>query len=98
MPLQPKIKTEERIILNLQFSNLLSANLSIMETLDIIHGQTRNARLKDGLRGIKQDIEKGSPIYEAFRKSGLFDELTVNMLKAGEESARLDTVFSRLST
>ena len=97
LPFRPKIKTEERIILNLQFSNLLSANLSIIETLDIIHEQTRNPYLKDGLKSIKKDIEKGSPIYEAFQKSGLFDELTVNMLKAGEESSRLDVIFSRLS-
>ena len=86
-PFRKKIGTEERIVLNLQFANLLSANLSIIETLDIIQTQTRNPLLKDGLKNIRKEIEKGSPIYEAFQKSGLFDELTVNMLKAGEESS-----------
>lgn len=97
-PFRSKISTEEKIILNLQFANLLSANLSIIETLEIIQDQTRNAVLKNGLKSIKKDIEKGIPIYEAFGKSGLFDELTVNMLKAGEESSKLDVIFSRLST
>lgn len=39
--LKKRISREEKIILHLQFSNLLSANLSILETLQIMQEQTK---------------------------------------------------------
>ena len=91
------LNNEEKIILNLQFANLLSANVSIIEALDIITAHTRNKFIKSALKEVKRDIEKGLSIYEAFEKSGIFDELTVNMIKAGEESSRLAEIFYKLS-
>jgi len=50
------------------------------------------------LGSVKEDVESGSPLSEAMAKHpGVFDDLYVNMVKAGEAGGVLDTILNRLS-
>ncbi|HEX7768788.1 MAG TPA: type II secretion system F family protein, partial [Dokdonella sp.] len=66
---------------------------------EIVAGGQSNPRMKDMLTAIKTDIEGGSALHEALGKFPVqFDELFVNLVKAGESAGVLDTVLDTIAT
>ena len=53
--------------------------------------------MKAVIEQIKVDVESGTPLSDAFAKHPLvFDEIYVNLLKAGESSGKMDTFLGKL--
>ncbi len=71
----------------------------MVQGFEIVAGGQSNPRMKDMLTDIKQDIEGGSALNEALGKYPVqFDELYVNLVKAGESAGVLDTVLDTIAT
>ncbi len=80
-----------------QLLTLQKAGIPLLSSLDIIEKQTKNKRLKDMTREIIAEVEHGSSLSAALAKYPKdFNELYVNMIKAGEVSGQLDEVLGRL--
>jgi len=81
-----------------QLSTLQDAGLPILRSLRILEGQAKPGPLKNCLYGVIEDIESGSTLSEAMSKQPkAFDNLYVNMVKAGEAGGALEVILQRLA-
>ena len=96
--LQPKVKESDIILFARQFSTMIDAGLPIIQCLDILHSQQKNATFKKMLKQIKESVEGGATLAEALKKFPKhFDDLFVNMISAGEAGGILDAILRRLA-
>lgn len=81
-----------------QLSTLQDAGLPILRSLRILEGQCKPGPLKSSLQGVIEDVESGSTLSEAMSKQPkAFDNLYVNMVKAGEAGGALEVILQRLA-
>lgn len=81
-----------------QLSTLQDAGLPILRSLRILEGQEKPGPLKNSLIGVIEDIESGNTLSEAMAKQPkAFDNLYVNMVKAGEAGGALEIILQRLA-
>lgn len=81
-----------------QLSTLQDAGLPILRSLRILENQEKPGPLKNSLIGVIEDIESGNTLSEAMAKQPkAFDNLYVNMVKAGEAGGALEIILQRLA-
>jgi type IV pilus assembly protein PilC len=81
-----------------QLSTLQDAGLPILRSLRILEGQAKPGALKNSLIGVIDDVEGGNTLSEAMGKQPkAFDNLYVNMVKAGEAGGALEVILQRLA-
>lgn len=81
-----------------QLSVLQDAGLPILRSLKILEGQAKPGPLKSSLVGVIEDVESGSTLSEAMAKQPrAFDDLYVNMVRAGEAGGALEIILQRLA-
>ncbi|HWL10750.1 MAG TPA: type II secretion system F family protein [Planctomicrobium sp.] len=81
-----------------QLSTLQDAGLPILRSLRILEGQSKPGALKNALMGVIEDVESGNTLSEAMAKQPkAFDNLYVNMVKAGEAGGALEIILQRLA-
>ncbi len=81
-----------------QLSILQDAGLPILRSLRILEGQSKPGPLKNSLMGVIEDVESGNTLSEAMAKQPkAFDNLYVNMVKAGEAGGALEVILQRLA-
>jgi type IV pilus assembly protein PilC len=81
-----------------QFSTMLRAGISIADSLEILGEQGVSERVDQAMVSIREDVESGFSLSQAFEKSGnLFPTITVPLIRAGEVSGQLDEMLERLT-
>ena len=81
-----------------QLSTLQDAGLPILRSLRILEGQAKPGPLKNSLINVIDDVESGSTLSEAMAKQPkCFDNLYVNMVRAGEAGGALEIILQRLA-
>ncbi|MBN2711378.1 MAG: type II secretion system F family protein [Planctomycetes bacterium] len=81
-----------------QMSTLLNAGVPVVRSIDIMLEMLRPGNLRNAMIDIKAEVESGAPLSEAMsRNPKVFDELFVNMVKAGEAGGFLGAILRRLS-
>jgi len=92
-----KVPTKEVMVFSKKFATMVKSGLPILNTLQMLVDQTENKTFKKMVDEIHRDVESGVPMSEAFGKhKKVFDNIYVNMVKAGEMSGRLDEFLERL--
>jgi type IV pilus assembly protein PilC len=82
-----------------QLATMMAAGVPMVQGFEIVAGGQSNPRMKDMLTAIKVDIEGGSALNEALGKYPTqFDELFVNLVKAGEGAGVLDVVLDTIAS
>jgi general secretion pathway protein F len=85
-------------ILTRQLGVLLKAGVPLSEALGALVDQADRPSLKRILADVKTQVNEGSSLADAlFRHPKSFEELYVNMVRAGEASGSLDAVLFRLA-
>jgi len=93
-----RVSNKEIVILSRQLSTLFEAQVSALQVFRLLADQTDNHKLKVILDNVTSDLQGGSSISNALSKSPeVFSPFFVNMVKAGEESGRLDETFKYLA-
>lgn len=93
-----KVSLEELNLFMTQLLTLQRAGLPILTGLNAVNEQTNNKYFNSVIRQIMTDIEGGGSLSSAFANHpDVFNELYVNMIKAGESSGALDDMLQRLS-
>ena len=96
--LQGKIKTKVLSQFTRQLATLVNAGLPLMRGLEVLKRQTKDPRMLDALSGIADNIAAGGTFSESLTAyPKIFDNLYVNMVKAGEAGGVLEVVLSRLA-
>ena len=91
------IKPQEIMIFCKQFATMLRAGLPVLNTLEMLEGQTSGLPMKKVIQTIKKDLESGNALSKCFEKHGkIFDTVVVNLIKAGEASGKLDTFLQKI--
>lgn len=93
-----KVKNKDIVVLSRQLATLFEAKIAVMDSLRLLAGQVNNARLKESLTQIIEDIKGGSSLSLAMSKHpDIFSVFYINMIKSGEESGKLEEIFSSLA-
>ena len=82
-----------------QLATMLKAGVPLLQTFDIIARGHSNARFSRLMLDLKNQVETGSSLSQAFRQHPKhFDHLYCNLVGAGETAGMLDAVLDRLAT
>ena len=82
-----------------QFATMMKSGVPLLQAFDIVGKGHSNRAMGGLLMNIKNDVETGSSLANAFRKYPLyFDALYCNLVDAGEAAGILDDLLSRLAT
>jgi type IV pilus assembly protein PilC len=93
-----KIKTKEIAIFFRQFSVMIDAGLPLVQCLEILAANQENAAFQKTLTGVRTTVEGGATLANAMRQyPKAFDDLTTNMIEAGETGGILDIILQRLA-
>lgn len=86
------------VIFTRQFATIIKAAIPILEGLRVLTEQAEEPNLKKALIQVIHDVESGGSLSSALAKHpGIFSELYVNTVVAGESAGILDKVLLRLS-
>src|SRR3954471_4730588 len=92
------VKAKEIAIFFRQFSVMIDAGLPLVQCLEILAANQENITFQKALIGVRMSVEGGSTLANAMRGyPKVFDELTTNMIEAGETGGILDTILQRLA-
>ena len=85
-----KIKQTEIIAFAYEFAGMYGAGLSIVRCLETFEMQVENPALKSIVTDVRQRIETGSSLEEAFEKyRSIFSDFFLGMVEAGEAGGKL---------
>ncbi len=99
MSIGGSVKLEEIVIFSRQLATMVDSGIPLVQALDILCEQIEKPVFRNILAKIKDDIETGSSLSDAFaRHPAVFSTLYVNMVRAGESSGALDDILDRLAT
>jgi type IV pilus assembly protein PilC len=93
-----KVKTKEIAIFFRQFSVMIDAGLPLVQCLEILAANQENPSFQKCLTGVRSSVESGATLANAMRGfPKIFDDLSTNMVEAGETGGILDTILQRLA-
>ena len=94
-----KVKTKDIAIFFRQFSVMIDAGLPLVQCLEILAANQENQAFQKTLTGVRTTVEGGATLANAMRQYPVvFDDLTTNMIEAGETGGILDIILQRLAT
>jgi type II secretion system protein F len=89
---------EEITLLTRQLSTMLRSGIPLAQCLTAMVEQAEQADLEVVLRDIREKVTQGTNFADALaHHDGYFDDLYVNMVKAGEAAGNLDVILGRLA-
>jgi len=92
-----KPKVEDILIFSKQFATMVKAGLPILEVLGMLRDQLENPGIKDIIEDIRKSLEGGVTLSKCFEKyPQYFDNVYVNLIKAGEASGKLDVFLLKI--
>ena len=93
-----KFKTADLAFICRQLASMLTAGISLVKSLHILYTQEENKKAKAVLLEIYEDVQKGKSFSEAVQsRPGVFPNLFVSMVAAGEASGNLDVIMTRVA-
>ena len=94
-----KIKPADISIMSRQLATMLSAGVSLIQSLDMIAQGHANPTMRKLLDEISNEVKAGTPLSTALRKHpDYFDDLYCDLVATGEQSGSLETIYDRIAT
>ena len=93
------VKTKDIAIFFRQFSVMIDAGLPLVQCLEILAANQDSPTFQKALTSVRTTVEGGATLANAMRQHPkIFDDLTTNMVEAGETGGILDLILQRLAT
>ncbi len=93
-----KVKARDLSVFCRQFNSILSAGVTILNALQMLADQTENKTLREAIKQVQIDVEKGESLTSAMMKHReTFPPLLIHMVEAGEASGSLEIAFERMA-
>jgi type IV pilus assembly protein PilC len=94
-----RVKVKDIAIFFRQFSVMIDAGLPLVQCLEILAANQESQAFQKTLTGVRTTVEGGATLANAMRGyPNVFDDLTTNMIEAGETGGILDIILQRLAT
>lgn len=91
-----RLKNKDLSIICNQLGMMISSGCEITNSLNTIRSNC-NSKINSILKIINNNLKKGNSISESFQNTYVFSNFFINMIRAGEESGKLDEIFINLS-
>lgn len=92
-----KVKPGDVVIFSKQFATMIKAGLPILQILIMLRDQITNPSMKEIIEEIRSNLEGGMSLSKCFSKyPDIFDNIYINLIKAGEASGKLDLFMLKL--
>lgn len=96
--LKPKVKSKDLVVFTRQLSTMVSAGVPLLRALSTLQTQSESKRLQEVLQVVNKNVQGGMSLGEAFGNfPDAFDDIFVNMVRAGEAGGILDEILNRLA-
>lgn len=93
-----KVKMNDLVMFTRELSAMVGAGVPLLRSLTSLEEHAESPALKKALTAIIQDVENGTGISDALAKHpSIFDDVYVNMVRAGEAAGILDDILKRLA-
>jgi type IV pilus assembly protein PilC len=94
-----KITTSDISFFSRQMATMMSSGVPLVQSMDIIGKGHVNPAMQDLVMDIKANVEAGNNLADALAKHPLyFDDLFVNLVRAGEQAGALETLLDKIAT
>jgi len=94
-----KITITDKIFISKYLALMLKLGTGLLQAINILIEDFDKRTVKSFLMEVKTNLENGKPFYSTFAKyPKIFNQVYINLIKAGEASGNLDTVFENLTT
>ena len=92
-----KATVQDVLIFSKQFATMVKAGLPILQVLAMLRDQLESPAMKDVVEDIRKSLEGGVTLSKCFEKyPDLFDNVYINLIKAGEASGKLDVFLLKI--
>ena len=92
-----KAKVEDVVMFSKQFATMVKAGLPILQVLAMLRDQIESPAMKEVVEEIRKSLEGGVTLSKCFEKyPELFDNVYINLIKAGEASGKLDVFLLKI--
>ena len=92
-----RINKRDVIVFTSQLATVMATGISVVEGLEDIEQQMRKAAMKRVIGAVRRDIESGESLSTALAKHPkAFNDLYVNIVKAGEATSNMDRALTDL--
>jgi general secretion pathway protein F len=82
---------------NLVFGELVRSGIPVSEALETAVGMVDNLAIKEQLLTVNANIGRGMNLAEAFALTGLYENMLLQMIKAGEAGGQLDAMLDKIT-
>jgi general secretion pathway protein F len=82
---------------NLVFAELVRSGIPVSEALETAVGMVDNLAIKEQLITVNANIGRGMSLAEAFELTRLYQNMLLQMIKAGEASGQLDAMLGKVT-
>jgi len=94
-----RISSKDIAVFSRQLATMLKSGVPLVTAFQIISGGVKNPRMRTVLDKIRGEVESGGALHEALAEYPVqFDELYVNLVKAGESAGVLDTILDSIAS
>ena len=93
-----KIKPVDIALLSRQIATMLSAGVTLIQTIDMIASGHANKKMRTLLGEVSASVSAGNPLSDTLRKfPDYFDDLYCDLVETGEQSGALETIYDRIA-
>jgi general secretion pathway protein F len=78
-------------------ATLVANTVPLVQSIGIASATLGNKMIAGAMTGVAQGVKRGEGIAVPLRKAGVFPPLAAHLLTVGEETGRLDAMFSRMA-
>lgn len=94
-----RVKLKDLVVFTRQLSTMVSAGVPLNRSLTTLQNQTKNKYFNQVISQIAKDVEGGGTLAAAFAKHPkVFNDIYVNMVRAGEAGGILDDILKKLAS
>ena len=92
-----RVKRRDLVLFCFHLEQTLGAGVPVLESLQDLRDSADNPRLREACASMLESIEGGKTLSEAMREfPDVFSEVFINLIRAGEQTGKLDTILDRL--
>ncbi|MDJ0870534.1 MAG: type II secretion system F family protein [Gammaproteobacteria bacterium] len=96
---QKKITAKDIAYFSRQLATMMSAGVPLVQSFEIVGRGHDNPSMQDLILTVKSDVEAGNSLADALARHPIyFDELYVNLVRAGEAGGILETLLQKIAT
>lgn len=93
-----RVKNTDLVMFTRQLSTMVSAGVPLLRAINAMQRHTESEALSKVLEQVSKDVQGGAPLADALAKHPeAFNDVYVNMVRAGETAGILDEILKRLA-